>query len=749
MGACGLLPPSPQEYPILGLKLLRLLVQNRIAEFHTELELLSASAMENNCIKHAVELEQLFMEGAYNRVLSARQTVPHETYVYFMDLLAKTVRGERREVFQDRGSPYLLATGPFICGRNAIDVKGDEIAGCNEKAYDSLSINDARKILLFSSDKELFEYVKEFFLPVSNKVGGNVMTSLMKEILGTMKKKIQSFKLASGEELGEELIVELGEEFSEVIDFHNGEKFNFVQISQTRPEPLQNGADLMELESSDQQSMDAVNNESNVISGERSNSTCSQGKGTRKKLKRKQNRTGGKIDVFLEDILQTSQMRIGDAAKSLHAWYPKVISPTTGSLPRLEPLQREGDMMQLNSSDQQSMDAINITNVVGAEQSNIAVTRSQEKYTIKSHNDAANSLHVSKSTLKHVCRDYSIKKWPPSKITKFSVGSLPTGSLPRFEPLQNEGDMMQHQQSMDAINITNVVVSISTLKRACRKLGIPRWPPHHINAINKNGDVMQLDSLDQQSMDATKNGGDVICSQEKGTMKMPYREDKKTGVRIAMPSEHILQTSEESLEGAAEHHGGSPYVLQRWPTRMHSKNNEKLDSIQVFQITRPLPRPGPLQNGGDQMMQLDSLDQQSMDAINITNVVGAEQSNIAVACSQEKKAIKRLEREHKKTGVKIAIPTEDILQASEMSLNGAACRLNVSKSTLKLTLTKPLDTATKDAEIVIIKAKYDNIVIMFLLSSSSGLVELQQKVAQMLDLDPELISSGIKMKKVT
>ena len=86
------LPPSPQEHPILGLNLLRLLVQNRIAEFHTELELLSSAAMENPCIKHAVELEQSFMEGAYNRVLSARQTVPHETYVYFMDLLAKTVR---------------------------------------------------------------------------------------------------------------------------------------------------------------------------------------------------------------------------------------------------------------------------------------------------------------------------------------------------------------------------------------------------------------------------------------------------------------------------------------------------------------------------------------------------------------------------------------------------------------------------------------------------------------------------------
>ncbi|KAJ9706267.1 hypothetical protein PVL29_001677 [Vitis rotundifolia] len=125
----GRLPPSPQEYPILGLNLLRLLVQNRIAEFHTELELLSATALENACIKHAVELEQSFMEGAYNRVLSARQTVPHETYVYFMDLLAKTVR--------------------------------DEIAGCSEKAYDYLSINDAQHMLLFSSDQELFEYIKE------------------------------------------------------------------------------------------------------------------------------------------------------------------------------------------------------------------------------------------------------------------------------------------------------------------------------------------------------------------------------------------------------------------------------------------------------------------------------------------------------------------------------------------------------------------------------------------------------------
>lgn len=39
MTSRGLIPASEQEYPILGLNLLRLLVQNRIAEFHTGMKL--------------------------------------------------------------------------------------------------------------------------------------------------------------------------------------------------------------------------------------------------------------------------------------------------------------------------------------------------------------------------------------------------------------------------------------------------------------------------------------------------------------------------------------------------------------------------------------------------------------------------------------------------------------------------------------------------------------------------------------
>ncbi len=113
----GLLLPSQHQNLITGLNLLRLLVQNRIAEFHTELELIPQEVMELlahiplcqrlGCIlqwlavlqiqqeahiKHATQLEQQLMEGAYNKVLSAKSNVPDQSYLYFMDKLISTVR---------------------------------------------------------------------------------------------------------------------------------------------------------------------------------------------------------------------------------------------------------------------------------------------------------------------------------------------------------------------------------------------------------------------------------------------------------------------------------------------------------------------------------------------------------------------------------------------------------------------------------------------------------------------------------
>jgi 26S proteasome regulatory subunit N12 len=63
------LQESSLKYELLGLNLLWLLTQNRVAEFHTELELLSPNDIQKNVfIRYPVSLEQYLMEGCYNKV---------------------------------------------------------------------------------------------------------------------------------------------------------------------------------------------------------------------------------------------------------------------------------------------------------------------------------------------------------------------------------------------------------------------------------------------------------------------------------------------------------------------------------------------------------------------------------------------------------------------------------------------------------------------------------------------------------
>jgi len=87
------LPPSERKYMLLGLNLLRLLSQNRIAEFHTELELIEVNQLhESVYIKHPVEIEQWLMEGSYNKVVSNRQSVPADEFLFFINILISTIR---------------------------------------------------------------------------------------------------------------------------------------------------------------------------------------------------------------------------------------------------------------------------------------------------------------------------------------------------------------------------------------------------------------------------------------------------------------------------------------------------------------------------------------------------------------------------------------------------------------------------------------------------------------------------------
>lgn len=87
------IPPSPRQYPLQGLNLIRLLTQNRIADFHTTLESLPADALNDNAfITHPVNLERWLMEGSYSKVWSAREEAPAEEYKFFVDSLMGTIR---------------------------------------------------------------------------------------------------------------------------------------------------------------------------------------------------------------------------------------------------------------------------------------------------------------------------------------------------------------------------------------------------------------------------------------------------------------------------------------------------------------------------------------------------------------------------------------------------------------------------------------------------------------------------------
>jgi 26S proteasome regulatory subunit N12 len=114
---------------VLGLNLLRLLAQSRIAEFHIELESIPIELHSNMYIKHAIDLELYLMEGSYKKLLEARQNVPADEYVVFMDMLSETVR--------------------------------EEISDSAKYAYNHLRVEDAQKLLMLKDKNETLEFGKK------------------------------------------------------------------------------------------------------------------------------------------------------------------------------------------------------------------------------------------------------------------------------------------------------------------------------------------------------------------------------------------------------------------------------------------------------------------------------------------------------------------------------------------------------------------------------------------------------------
>lgn len=120
-------PPSPNQHLILGLNLLHLLVENRLAEFHCELELVDEADRTNGLIAYPVMLEEWLMEGSYNKVLSSFKDSPSPYFTQFMQRLVDTVR--------------------------------DEIAECSSSSYDVLSLDSLQRMMMLSSRDELLAYI--------------------------------------------------------------------------------------------------------------------------------------------------------------------------------------------------------------------------------------------------------------------------------------------------------------------------------------------------------------------------------------------------------------------------------------------------------------------------------------------------------------------------------------------------------------------------------------------------------------
>lgn len=124
------LPASTNYEPIVGLSLLRSLSSNAISEFHMALETLPAELVRDSpFIQHPVLLERWLMEGSYSNVWRERNNVPREEFRVFVDILVVTIR--------------------------------HEIASCEEKAYDTLPLNDVATLMFFDSLPAVLEFAKE------------------------------------------------------------------------------------------------------------------------------------------------------------------------------------------------------------------------------------------------------------------------------------------------------------------------------------------------------------------------------------------------------------------------------------------------------------------------------------------------------------------------------------------------------------------------------------------------------------
>jgi len=79
---------------LMGLYLMYLLTQNRLSDFHVELELLNYDDLKNKFIAFPMNIEQYLIQGRYNKIINAKNDIPNDQYKLFLDEMKTTVRNQ-------------------------------------------------------------------------------------------------------------------------------------------------------------------------------------------------------------------------------------------------------------------------------------------------------------------------------------------------------------------------------------------------------------------------------------------------------------------------------------------------------------------------------------------------------------------------------------------------------------------------------------------------------------------------------
>ncbi|EGR34720.1 hypothetical protein IMG5_003230, partial [Ichthyophthirius multifiliis] len=89
------LPPSANQNTFVALNLLYLLSYNKLAEFHTAIELINPHDLqENKYIDFVVDLERQITIGNYSKVIQSKEKVPLMSFHVFLDRIIETIRYE-------------------------------------------------------------------------------------------------------------------------------------------------------------------------------------------------------------------------------------------------------------------------------------------------------------------------------------------------------------------------------------------------------------------------------------------------------------------------------------------------------------------------------------------------------------------------------------------------------------------------------------------------------------------------------